>query len=305
MNITTEITTIATQLLTVYNDYAVAYRHAWHLFEAITNKSQSQLLSNPSLTLSAAQHAKIAQWLDEIITQHKPIEYCIGSVPFLDLSITIQPPILIPRPDTEFWCNFLIQEYRNSRYTPAKILDLCTGSGCIGLALAKAFPSSMVYATDISKEALACAQHNAQRNNISHITFLEGNLFEAVPPSCTFDLIVSNPPYISELEFGTLEPSVARWEDPRALVAPENGYAIINKIIEQAPRFLHTTCNHHEPELWIEIGHQQASPVCETMLAHGFHHISCIQDLAQRPRVVRGSRPHGNHSWQTATTTVS
>lgn len=292
MSFTLELATITEKLIPVYHDRSVAHHHAQLIMQALTHQTPTQLLLQKKISLTEQQNRHLQQWLDEIINRQKPIAYCIGQVPFLDLTLTIQPPILIPRQETETWCADLIQEKLSC--PPKTILDLCTGSGCLGLAFAYAFPSSTVHACDINTQALALARHNAEKNNISNIHLFHGDLFEAIPAT-TYSLIITNPPYISESEYHDLEPSVQHWEDKHALVAGNDGYAIIKKIIEQAPCFLDSTTPNCPAELWIEIGHKQGALVAQMMLSSGFYNVRVVHDIAQRARIVRGSYKHGKY----------
>ena len=136
------------------------------------------------------------------------------------------------------------------------ILDVCTGSGCIAIALAKAFPQATVYATDIADQAIACSQENIVHNKTSNVKLIKSDLFKSIPPQLKFDLIVGNPPYIAADEWTTLEPSVTLWEDKRALVAPDGGLGIIAQIINQAPSLLKPNSDleeHNIPQLVLEI----------------------------------------------------
>ena len=121
---------------------------------------------------------------------------------------------------------------------PWWILDLCTGSGCIALALADALPKAKVYGTDIAEHALALAKENARHNHITNVEFLYSDCFDSIPKEFKFDLIVGNPPYIDQKEWPTLDKSVTQWEDKQALIAPDHGLAIIKRIIDAAPSYI-------------------------------------------------------------------
>ena len=289
------------QLLPVYGDHHTAEHNAWFLLEHITQKNRAALMAHPELHLTPEQENQLETWVKEITLSNKPIQYILGTIPFLDLTIKVRPPTLIPRPETEEWCATLIETLRsfarsNFSIHPSwpdtrnereiKILDLCTGSGCIALALAHAFPKSTVYASDISAQALELAQENAQLNNISNVTFLQSDLYTALPHQ-RFDLIVSNPPYITPEEYQNLDPSVAQWEDEKSLVALEHGLKIIHEIIKKAPDFL----EKHEqpfPQVWIEMGYRQADSVCSLFEKNNFTpHV--LRDLYGNDRVVTGT----------------
>lgn len=240
---------------------------AWWLLEHICNKTKIQLLTLEALT--PQEQTLLIEALNQITIYHKPLAYIIGSVPFLDLSIEVQPPMLIPRHETEEWVDILIKKLQPYKHEIRSILDIGTGSGCIALTLAKALPDAHVIALDINPNALQLAQKNATYNSIKNITFLQSDLFENVPKSQKFDLIVSNPPYIDQAFEKTLPLEVANWEDHKALFAPENGLEIIEKILKQAPDFLHR--NSILPgQLIIEIDYTQKNTVLDVALANAW-----------------------------------
>ena len=293
-NITNSLALIAeikNRLLSVYPDPELCQQYAWWTLQAITDRSHSELVSNPHIPLTEEQKNKLFHWLDALINAHMPIQYLLGSVPFADLEILVKEPTLIPRPETEEWVLELIQKLLPLRDKKLHILDLCTGTGCIALALAKALPEASVLATDISPDALTLAEKNARHNKVENITFLFSNLFDALPESHRFDLIVCNPPYIAPEEWKSLDRSVTAWEDERALVAADAGLFLIKKIIAQAPAYIKVNCLIAEkkiPQLMIEIGHTQAPAVVALMEQAGYTQITTHIDLEHKNRVVSG-----------------
>jgi release factor glutamine methyltransferase len=270
-------------------------QHAWWILEAITKKNKSTLIIQETVELKEAQQQQLKEWITKLVDEHMPLQYLIGSVPFAGLEILVEPPVLIPRPETEEWCLNLIEQLKTLENQKLAILDMCSGSGCIALALAKALPAAKVYATDISKQAIALGKKNAIHNKITNITFLQSDLFKQLSPSFTFDIIVSNPPYIAESEWHTLDESVTKWEDKRALTAPENGLCLIEQIIKQAAHYIHPNNEmetHHIPQLTIEMGYQQGPVVKALMEQHGFCYAEIKKDLAGKDRIVCGRMPH-------------
>lgn len=261
----------------------------WWLLEKIMDMPQAKLISQSSLALTTDQQKKLHGILSDIDI-HKPIAYILGTVPFLDLELSIKPPILIPRPETEYWCFELIQMLKKIPEQKFKILDLCTGSGCIGLALAHALPQAQVIAIDINPDACTLAQENAQRNKIYNIKIIQSDLFEALPNEM-FDIIVSNPPYIATQEFTSLDQSVKLWEDYRALVALDEGFALIKKIIIGAKERLSLSevfSQNNIPQLWIEIGYLQGEKTKFLMQETGFCKVTIMKDMYHKDRVVLG-----------------
>lgn len=276
---------ITEQLTHYYNDQRIAYNNAWYLLEHLTQKTKTELLTDNSFNLTEEQKNLLDNWVESLVHRHKPIQYIIGSVPFLNLILQVEPPVLIPRPETEAWCEQLITYLKQQNITSPKILDLCTGTGCIGLALAQAFPASTVYATDISENALQLAQKNAQKNMISNIKFKKSDLYHALQGK-KFDIIVANPPYINEDAYDRLEPSVKEWEDSRALTCKELGLKNIKEIIAFAHKYLQSL-NKEVCQLWIEIGYDQADTVAELFKLANFE--PCIlKDMQGKNRVVIG-----------------
>ncbi len=270
----------------------IALQNAWVLISHLTGKTRLELITHPEITLTPDQRATLKTWITQITVEHKPIQYLIGSVPFLDLTITVRPPILIPRPETEEWCDQLIQQLKAAARlnpetnNPLNILDLCTGSGCIALALARAFPTAHVIAIDIEPKACALAQENARINDIENIKIIESDLFSALPDNRKFDLIVSNPPYIAPEILATLDPEVREWEAAKALIAEDHGLACIKTIIAQAPAYFAPNSNFNE--LWIEISPEQETAVMAHMQAADFTAVTPHYDLTHRVRVISG-----------------
>lgn len=276
---------LANALVPTYHDQDAASGNAWRLLEHVTKKSRTQLMTQKELTLTEEQEQLLNQWIEQIIQEHKPIQYVIGSVPFLNIELLVAQPVLIPRPETEEWCNQLIETYKNSAHPAINgtILDLCTGSGCIALSLAKAFPHAHIYGTDISVEAIALAQQNAKHNDIHNVTFLLSDVFAQVP-HIKFDLIAANPPYIAPDEYQYLSDSVINWEDKRALTSDDGGLAITEQIIASCESFLTYS---DVPNLWMEIGYQQGQRASE--LFEKYHLIPTVyKDLNDNDRLITG-----------------
>lgn len=212
-------------------------QEAWWMLEHITQKSKEQLMIAKPSTLSTQKRQTINDWIEQLTQKSMPLTYLLGSVPFLNLNIKVKTPILIPRAETEEWVAKLIQDFKPYKQQIKKILDIGTGSGCIALALAKEFNKAQVVATDINEQALKLAQQNAQLNNIENISFVQSNLFNNLADK-TFDLIVSNPPYIDPVNKSSMMPQVTEWEDNKALFAQHQGLEIIENILKQSPSFL-------------------------------------------------------------------
>jgi len=174
-------------------------------------------------------------------TRRKPLQYIIGNQEFWGLEFRVTPDVLIPRPETEFIieATLAIMQKRNQ---PARIIDLCTGSGCIAVSLAKELTSAHVIATDASKKALAVARENARNHGVTdRIRYLEGDLFEPLEEldiRGQIDIIVTNPPYVRSGDLTALQPEVRDHEPALALFAGSEGTEIAAKIISNAPEYL-------------------------------------------------------------------
>lgn len=280
---------ITQNLIPVYKDTEQAQAYAWWFLEWVTGKTQAQLVLDNHFVLDSNQKEKLSQALDKHVNKHMPLQYIFGFVPFLDLKITIRPQILIPRPETEYWCYWLIKKLKELPEKKITILDLCTGSGCIALALAHALPYSHVYAVDISEQACDLAKENAHQNNITNITIIQSDLYLSLPKCLKVDLIVSNPPYVSYEEWLECEKSVKEWEDVNALVAQDEGLAIIKDIVFQAKNWLKYNDNFYKqaiPQIIMEIGCNQGQKVANLVTQAGYANTYIHKDLSQKDRFV-------------------
>jgi release factor glutamine methyltransferase len=170
--------------------------------------------------------------------QGMPLQYLLGYEEFCGLKIEVTPAVLIPRPETELLVTETLQKINSSSVT---VIDVGTGSGCIALAIGAANPRIKIYATDLSIEAISIAERNAGRLAIPNVSFLRGDLLNPLNgllAKGTVDFIVSNPPYISDGELGSLQPEVRDWEPKIALTAGPSGTAIFERLIPQALAWL-------------------------------------------------------------------
>jgi release factor glutamine methyltransferase len=279
------------ELASLYPTPDEQYNVALLLVQKVTGLERAQLIASPTLQLTREQKEQLVALIKQHRDEHKPLAYMLGSVPFGELEILIKPPILIPRPETEEWVMHLAQQLKKLNEKKLSILDMCTGSGAIALALAQALPHATVYAVDIQEQALALAQENARHNTIRNVIFVHSDLFAQLPSPVTFDLIVSNPPYISEQEYAHLEASVTQWEDRTALVAHDNGLAIIQALVQQARTRLTNNQaleNARLGNLYCEIGYAQGNALQQLFKQYGYKNVHIITDLAGRDRVVYG-----------------
>lgn len=202
----------------------------------------------------------------------EPLQHLLGTVEFLGRIFLSDKRALIPRPETEQLCELLLKEL-----TPARLLDVGTGSGIIALSLAAAWPEAQVEAVDVSDDALALARENAARHGLAErVAFSKGDLLEGVAGE--FQLVVANLPYIAAAEIAGLAREVQH--DPMiALTDGADGFSLLQRLIASAPKYLRGL-------LALEIGHDQSARVCELLAAHNFQDIRPLADYQGRQRFV-------------------
>lgn len=240
----------------------------------VLDKPKSYLFAWPEAELNDVQLSAFEKLIAERETGH-PVAHLVGVREFWSLELEVNNSTLIPRPDTE-----TLVEKALSLDLPAdtKMLDLGTGTGAIALSLASEQPNWQVTAVDYSEQAVALAKRNQQKLALNNVTIMQSDWFSAVPNQ-QFDLIVSNPPYIDELDEHLSQGDV-RFEPKSALVAPDNGMADIKLIIEQARQYL--APNGY---LLIEHGYQQALLLKEFFAQMAYSNILTIKDMAGCDRV--------------------
>ena len=211
--------------------------------------------------------------------QGEPVQYILGQAYFYGLAFRVTPDVLIPRMDTEI----LVEIALKKMPTGARVLDVCTGSGCIALTLKHERPDCNVSAVDLSGPALSIAKENGRKLGLS-VNWHQGDLCDPVKNE-VFDLIVSNPPYISETEYRNLSPLVREHEPAMALLAGPEGLDIYKRLVCQAKDRL-------AQNGWVvwEIGSTQAEDVQTMLKQAGFLQVAMETDMAGLPRVVYGRK---------------
>lgn len=205
-----------------------------------------------------------------------PLQHITGEQEFMGLPFRVTPDVLIPRQDTEV----LVEECLRHLAPGNIFLDLCTGSGCILVSLLHYAKGTFGTGADLSGKALAVAKGNVEANGVE-ARLVQGDLFE--PVTGTFDLIVSNPPYIASAEIETLAPEVREHEPRMALDGTADGLFFYRRIVQESPSYL-----KEGGWLCMEIGYDQGAAVRQLMEARGFAIVSVIKDLAGLDRVVSG-----------------
>jgi release factor glutamine methyltransferase len=213
----------------------------------------------------------------------EPVAYILGEREFYALPIRVDRRVLIPRPDTETLVDVALERTRDrSMYGSA--LDLCTGSGCVAIAIAKQRPTWKVTATDVDENTAALAWENVLRTGVAHhLRVLLGDLFAAVPEGERFDLVTANPPYIPSAEIATLDADVRDYEPRRALDGGPDGLDLVRRIVATAPDYLTPG-----GVLALEIGHDQAERTEALLRERGFRELQRRRDYGGHERVVSG-----------------
>jgi release factor glutamine methyltransferase len=220
---------------------------------------------------------------------HEPVAYLVGRTEFYSLEMEVSADCLIPRPETELLAQRAI-EFLRTRKGKQHVCDLCTGCGCIGIAIAKNHADAHVVATDISDKALAVAARNVEKYGLQdRVELLCGDLFDPLVPHLDvthWDLIVCNPPYVSAAEYEALDKNVKDYEPKAALLAGEDGLDVYRRIVEKIDRFLKS-----DGVLLLEIGYAQGPAVRELLEQTAlFSAITIEKDNQSNDRVVTARR---------------
>lgn len=219
------------------------------------------------------------------INEHTPVQYILGEAEFYGRTFKVNSSVLIPRPETELLVNEIICTYLTPVSNPIRILDIGTGSGCIAITLALEIPRAIVHATDISKEAIITAMHNAESISAS-VRFHEHDILNEEISSGSFDLIVSNPPYISEKEKPEMKQNVLMYEPHIALFAPVNDSLAFYKAIASKSK----TVLSPGGSVWVEINEHFGNEVADIFKEQDYHSIRIINDLDNKQRIVTARR---------------
>lgn len=250
---------------------------AWYLLQMACKIDRNFYYLHEEEELTAEQQSEYEITVHKR-AEHVPLQYIIGEQEFMGLKFKVNSNVLIPRQDTET----LVEEALRVAKPGMKVLDLCTGSGCIIISLAKNVADILCMGSDISKQALLVAKENAKANEVE-VEWQRSDLFENI--SGRFDLIVSNPPYIPTGEIPGLMPEVRDFEPVDALDGKEDGLYFYRIIIEKSPEFLNP-----EGYLYLEIGYDQGEAVSSMMRRCGYTQVEVIKDLAGNDRVVKGRK---------------
>ena len=251
------------------------------LLEAVCGTDRNDLLVHGEQPVMPQAEEKYLHWIRQR-AEHIPLQQLTGEQDFMGLTFSVNEHVLIPRQDTEI----LVEEVLKELHDRMRILDMCTGSGCILLSLLHYSNDCEGLGVDLSAEALEVAGRNVLKvltpEKAEHAHFLQSDLFEKVEGK--FEIIVSNPPYIASAEVEKLMPEVRDHEPRMALDGTEDGLHFYRRIIKEAGKHL-----VNSGMLFFEIGYDQGQAVSELMRAGGYREVQVVQDYAGLDRVVLGT----------------
>lgn len=251
------------------------------LLEAVCGTDRNDLLVHGEQPVAPEAEEKYLNWIRQR-AEHIPLQQLTGEQDFMGLTFSVNEHVLIPRQDTEI----LVEEVLKELHDGMRVLDMCTGSGCILLSLLHYSNDCEGLGVDLSAEALEVAGRNVLKvlppEKAEHAHFLQSDLFEKVEGK--FEIIVSNPPYIASAEVEKLMPEVRDHEPRMALDGTEDGLYFYRRIIEEAGKHLVSS-----GMLFFEIGYDQGQAVSELMRTEGYCDVQVVQDYAGLDRVVLGT----------------
>jgi release factor glutamine methyltransferase len=258
------------------------------LMSHITGLTTAQLLAEPNLQLTEEQRV----WMEEAIYRlenNEPLQHVLRYGEFYGRKFKCDGRALVPRPETEELVDWIINDWAtiNSRQLPINVLDIGTGTGCIALSLAKELPEAKVSALDISKEALSLARENANILEVKNVDFIEGDILNKSFNSqlLTFNLIVSNPPYVRECEKADMEPNVLDYDPHTALFLSDTDPLIFYRAIGEF------ALTHLKPNgaLYFEINQYLATETCDLLIELGYKNVELRKDINDNPRMIKAT----------------
>ncbi|MDA0589547.1 MAG: peptide chain release factor N(5)-glutamine methyltransferase [Planctomycetota bacterium] len=242
-----------------------------------------QLYTNYDTPLEPEQRAKMRELVKRRATL-EPVAYLVGFREFFGLDFEVGPGVFIPRPDTETLVVTLLEVAKEMTSPETlRVLDVCTGTGCIPISVAANCPRAIVTAVELDENVVKMAQRNAEKNNVaSRVRILQGNLFEPLSPDAQFEFIASNPPYVTDEEMDELQPDVRFHEPHLALRGGRDGLDIVRRLLAEAPSRL-----ARGGVMLMEIAGEQAETVRQLYAETGqFEAADIAKDLGGRSRVV-------------------
>jgi len=256
------------------------------LIEDVTSYRWIELLAQPALQMDAEQSAELERSLSELQTG-KPLHYVLKKAWFAGMDLEVGPGVLIPRPETEELIHLMVRQQEDRKNRPLEILDIGTGSGCIALALAKHFQQARVHAWDKSADALAIAKRNADRTKLA-VSFQEVDVLDwRQQPLKSWDLIVSNPPYIRQRERPEMEAHVLDYEPEMALFVEDDRPLLFYETITE----LAVERSNANGRLYFEINASFAAEMFNLVHQAGFVDVKIHDDMQGLPRMLSARKP--------------
>jgi release factor glutamine methyltransferase len=273
------------QELTSLYDVGEAESFFYLILEAKHQLKRVDIALQPDIAFSETELESWSSILEQL-KKEIPIQYILGLTHFYGLEFEVNLSVLIPRPETEELVDWIIQNSKlKAQNSKLKILDIGTGSGCIGIALAKNLPNAQVFALDVSEKALATAKKNAEKNQVQ-LTFIHQSILETEDLGQQFDVIVSNPPYVRELEKQEIKKNVLDNEPHLALFVEDNDALIFyRKIAQLAQKNLNP-----KGQLYFEINQYLGQETLNLLLEMGFKNCELRQDIYGNDRMIKCSK---------------
>lgn len=270
--------------LTSVYDAAEAESFFYIILESKKNLKRLDLALKPDLEFSVNE-ITVFRALELNLKNEIPVQYLLGTTSFYDLNFEVNKNVLIPRPETEELVDWIVQDNKKSENS-IKILDIGTGSGCIAISLAKNIPNSKITAIDISEKALKIAQKNAIKNNVA-VTFLKKNILKISNLEQIFDIIVSNPPYVRNLEKNEIKKNVLDYEPHLALFVDDDDALIFYRTIAT----LALKNLSENGRLYFEINQFLGLETVQLLEKLDFKNIELRKDMYGKERMIKASPP--------------
>lgn len=272
------------QLYEIYETREAANIADW-VIEHVTGQRKIDRIVYKDIPVSEEQQAKLAKIAGELL-QHRPVQYVLGEARFMNMKLTVNEHVLIPRPETEELAEWIIEDIKVSGKEIVSIIDIGTGSGCIPIAVKKKIHAAAVSAIDVSDKALQAAKLNAANQKVTidfyHLDFLNERKWDELSK---FDIIASNPPYIRESEAVEMRENVLRYEPHIALFVPDEDALIFYEAIAKFSREHLKT----KGSVYVEINETLGEQVSEVFRKNGFFNVILKKDMQGRDRMVKAT----------------
>lgn len=271
------------ELSQIYNVHE-AFQFVWLIFDHLHGWTKTDMLLREDTKLTDSDHLFVQNALERL-KNHEPIQYIIGETEFFGLSFDVNPSVLIPRPETEELVEWILESVTPDK--PLRILDIGTGSGCIAVSLARHLPGAAVTAWDVSSDALRVAENNARKNNAG-VSFVQKDVLKIIPDEMEqYDIIVSNPPYVRELEKDLMKENVLNHEPQLALFVKDHDPLLFYRQITR----LAAEGLLPDGFLFFEINRDMGLETMELLADNGFREPELRKDLSGNSRMLKALGP--------------